>query len=259
MLSVAIKKYQHRFIRDLIFQLTKASKDKLLKFKKQRSEELSTSRFENSIIQPSDRGASEYAKTFYRKRPEYDEFNPYILVNSRIIAFVRGWKIRKIMKCQEIINIIKRSTDVSVSIKMSQFNPQTRNFIRDYIVQKRQLVDQFLFTLKKLYHTGMWTKTYRKVPLENPSKTTKYNPNVVVNLSQQVEPRPHMMQSISTITPPLLHLNSISSQILPRIDQHTPLRPQNRDMAWNSPAYRSPQMQYQASPFRPVNFQIIIL
>lgn len=113
-------------IKNTVFVLTKASQYKLKTLQNQYKEEI-------------------------RKREPKNRVNQVKLksqmsskINQKIVAFVRGWKIRKIMKCQEIIDILKKLNTVSVSIKMSQFNPQTRNFIRDYMIQKSQIIDYFI-------------------------------------------------------------------------------------------------------------------
>jgi hypothetical protein len=76
-------------IKNLVFILTKAAKDKL-NTKKVRHNDLNARRQQHKI-----------AKTNYaydargRDKPQ-STGDPYI--NGIIIAFVRGWKIRKIMK-----------------------------------------------------------------------------------------------------------------------------------------------------------------
>ena len=70
-----------------------------------------------------------------RKSGTFDS-NKYNPIYDKIIAFVRGWKVRKILKWQEIQTIIKKLSEVSLSIKRSQFNPLTRNFIYDFMTQK---------------------------------------------------------------------------------------------------------------------------
>lgn len=140
---------------------------------------------------------------------------------------------------------------------MSQYNPHAKNFIRDYMFQKRQIIEHFLFTLHRLYHTGTWVNTYRDTIREKANKKTHYNPNVVVNLSMPNQPKPNLMHSTASMRPPLMHLNSISSQAAMPNMQHTPIRSANRDINWNSPTYQSPQTHLQGSPFRNPHFNPI--
>ena len=46
-------------------------------------------------------------------------------IGSKIIAFVKGWKVRKVMKdkCQEIATLIKQFNEMSINLKRSQNNP----------------------------------------------------------------------------------------------------------------------------------------
>lgn len=255
MLSVAIKKLQNKFIKGIIYQVNRAAKDKLLKLKKQKSEEISSNVYSNSLTSHTPKKANQYSKTFNKqKQVKQFDYNPYNPVNTKIIAFIRGWKIRKIMKCQEISNIIKRNNEVSISIKMSQYNPQTRNFIREYMFQRQQIVEHFLYTLHRLYFTGEWTQTYRKSPREELTHQSSYNSNVVVNLSMPVDTKQNMIQSTSTVRPPLMHLNSVSSQMVLKNPHHTPMRSDYKEINWNSPQNRSPDYRLQASPFRNMNF-----
>lgn len=141
-----------------------------------------------------------------------------------------------------------------MSIKMSQYNLQTRNFIREYMFQRKQIVENFLYTLHKLYHTGLWTQTYRKSPREDLTHQSSYNPNVVVNLSMPMDAKQNMIQSTSTVRPPLMHLNSVSSQMVFKNPQHTPMRTESKEINWNSPQNRSPDYRFHTSPFRNMNF-----
>lgn len=123
--------------------------------------------------------------------------------------------------------------------------------------QRRQIIEHFLFTLYRLYHTGAWTNTYRDTIREKTNKKTHYNPNVVVNLSMPNQPKPNLLQSNASMRPPLMHLNSINSQAMMRNMHQTPVRSTNRDINWNSPTYQSPQNHFQGSSFRNPNFNPI--
>jgi hypothetical protein len=240
MLSVAIPKFQNKIIKNLIFTLTKAAKDRVKNMKKRRNNNFNDRRQQHKIAKNN--------FTFdMRGRDQPQKIgNPYI--NSKIVAFVRGWKIRKIMKCQEIVNIIKRSNDVSISIKMSQFNPQTRNFIRDYMNQKSQIVDYFLSNIHRLYWTGDWVRSYKPEIIESFQRNKRYNANVVVDLSTARD-------TTSSFQPPLMHMNSVSSQMGFLNPLQTPLRNNQRDITWSSPQYRSPQSKMQqSSPIKNLNF-----
>jgi hypothetical protein len=239
MLSVAIKKLQSKMIRNLVFVLTKAAKDKL-NTKKVRNNDLNARRQQHKIAKTNNaydaRG---------RDKPQ-NTGDPYI--NGKIIAFVRGWKIRKIMKCQEVVSIIKRCNDVSISIKMSQFNPQTRNFIRDYMHQKSQIVDYFLSSIHRLYWTGDWVRSYKPEIMESVQRNKKYNSSVVVDLSTARE-------NTSSFRPPLMNINTASSQAAFMNPHQTPVKDHQRDITWVSPQYRSPGSKMkQNSPIRNLNF-----
>jgi hypothetical protein len=246
MLSVAIKKMQTKFVKSLIYQLQKWGKEKHIKLLKLQVEGASHKKSKNYEPLLEDNHITPVkAKTFYKRSSNMISDR----VNEKIIAFVRGWKIRKIMKWSEIIEIIKRSNDVSISIKLSQYNPQNNNFIREFLDQKRQIVERFLFTIKKLYHTGAWTKTYKLEDTEKSGKKVFYNPNVVVNLSMPTDVKQNLIQSTSTIRPPMMHLNSICSQIVAYNQPNSHMNNPNRDFMFGKNAY-APPAQYQTSPFR---------
>lgn len=86
----------------------KASKEKVNRLMKQKSEGGAIRRKHNELAIETEMRSQPHSKTFYSKRQGANDFyvNPYIA--DKIIAFVKGWKIRKIMKCREIADIIKR-------------------------------------------------------------------------------------------------------------------------------------------------------
>lgn len=258
-LSVCITRVQSKFVNSVILALNKAGAEKLKNMHHHRNKLRKAKSVKGNQAMGRDRSPefiSRKQKSF--KNPYKDHFslgvNPYI--RDKIIAFVRGWKIRKIMKCREVITLIKSLNDVSISIKMSQRHPHNRNFIRDYMNQKKQTVEQFLFVLKKLYYTGDWTKSYKPIGSENSeSERPAFNPKLVVNLSVPINERHDMLASTKTEKPPLMHLNSVSSQMMPLYPQRTPMKiSPGKDINWNSPSYRSPQHKLHGSPFKPMNF-----
>jgi len=241
---------QNKFIKNIIFLLTKASKDKINRLRKEHLEKTNSKKRAKNLVSLNEARNQQYARPYsnHISQPFTIE-NPYI--NSKIIAFVRGWKIRKIMKCQEIINIIKRSNAVSLSIQMSTYNPQTRNFIRDYMKQKWQIVDYFLSTVHRLYRTGEWTKSYKPVPQES-MNTKRYNPNLVVNLSTPQQMRKNLMQSTSTVAPPIMHLNSVNSKMTVLSSIQSPMVSGERDMNFNN--LNSSRLNSKLSPLKNVNY-----
>lgn len=131
---------------------------------------------------------------------------------------------------------------------MSQFNPQTRNFIRDYMNQKSQIVDYFLSSIHRLYWTGDWVRSYKPEIIESFQRNKRYNANVVVDLSTARD-------TTSNFHPPLMHMNSVSSQMGFINPLQTPLRNNQRDMTWSSPQYRTPHSRMQqSSPIKNLNF-----
>lgn len=86
----------------------KAAKEKVSRLVKQRSEGGAIKRKHETMAIEAEMRSQQHSKTFYAKRQGGNDFyvNPYI--GERIIAFIKGWKIRKIMKCREIADIIKR-------------------------------------------------------------------------------------------------------------------------------------------------------
>lgn len=106
-----------------------------------------------------------------------------------------------------------------------------------------------MFTLKKLYHTGGWTKTYKSEVIEKSGKRVFYNPNVVVNLSMPTDVKQNLNQSTSTIRPPIMHLNSVNSQMVTYNHLQSQMKNQSRDFRFENNVY-TPSKQFQASPFR---------
>lgn len=90
MLSVAIPKFQNKMIKNLIFTLTKAAKDRINSMKKGRNNDLNSRRQQHKIAK------NNFTFDMRGRDPPQKIGNPYI--NSKIVAFIRGWKIRKIMK-----------------------------------------------------------------------------------------------------------------------------------------------------------------
>ena len=245
-------------MKNIIFLLTKASQNKLKRLKKDHEEHISRKKRTKNIISLNEARNKQYeriSKTPIRNLGNFG--NP--IINDKILAFIRGWKIRKIMKCQEIINIIKRSNAVSISIKMSQFNPQTRNFIRDYMTQKSQIVDYFLSTLHRLYRTGEWIRSYSAILKEPDTPQKKYSPNVIVNLSMPENTRKTLIQSTSTITPPIMHLNSINSH-LAMINSPIPQKMNfEKEANFNYSHFQSPSKNPSSHPTMAVNPQFPLM
>lgn len=88
MMSVAIQKYQGKFIWQLIYQMNKAGQS-YIKVQKDNLKKLRS--YSALVIQRNWKG-------YLVRKYELPEAFQLKRISSKIIAFIRGWKVRKIMK-----------------------------------------------------------------------------------------------------------------------------------------------------------------
>lgn len=69
--------------------------------------------------------------------------------------------------------------------------------------------------------------------------------------------RKELLQSTSTITPPIRHLNSVNSQIMLIKSIQPPILQSERDINFNNPAFQSPMVKMRGSPIKNPNFNPI--
>ncbi|CAI2361616.1 unnamed protein product [Moneuplotes crassus] len=259
-LSQATTQKQSKFIKNIIFILTKASQAKLKRIKENHQHEKRHKTFNKvrakNFVSINEARNQQYERNY--KTPSKTQFcMPNFYIASKIVGFVRGWKIRKIMKSKEIVDIISRFNAVSISIKMSQFNPNTQNFLRSYMTERFQIVDYLISSIRRLYNTGEWVRSYNPIVRETVTEKKRYNPNVVVNLSMPKNMRKDLIQSTSTITPPIMHLNSINSHMgIPGVFQ-TPSKNDIRGMNLDNSQYQSPKLGMRSPPNQNMNFNPI--